>query len=328
MDIDIIFKGNPSNNIFPKCEYDSKKYHLAPTDSHTYKYVLDNIKQSCKDGIEGIIIKVRGYKYIDAKQLWASVDIDKILSILSPGGCNAMNWLSDTLDIIGNDSTQIIQATSNMGIYVDEYDMALVIDKWKHHKIESKEDYEAICDVIEAAIIDNNVTSINDAMDIIRQYNKLSNSIITEFSGASIQGVIDIAKKMFDCKINMMIDTEDIEDEQYVGLTKPIKEKIWRFLVHNRGKVESVSFNIDTECGDIEIFKVKRYKDSKKRLKFENIVIYDCNIEDSIIEDCIMYKSSFTRCIFKNCKTLGVRVKIKDCKNYKDEIEGIYIIDK
>ena len=36
----------------------------------------------------------------------------------------------------------------------------------------------------------------------------------------------------------------------------------------------------------------------------------------------------FTHCTFKKCKTLGVRVRLKDCKDYKDELEGQYNIIK
>ena len=88
MDIDILFKGKTSNNIFTKV---NDGWYLAPSDQDTFKYVLLNIKQECPDGLNGVIIKVRNFKYNDAIQLWASVNIDKIIAALNPGGDNITN---------------------------------------------------------------------------------------------------------------------------------------------------------------------------------------------------------------------------------------------
>lgn len=325
MDIDILFKGKTSNNIFTKV---NDGWYLAPSDQDTFKYVLLNIKQECPDGLNGVIIKVRNFKYNDAIQLWASVNIDKIIAALNPGGDNITNWLSDKLDTVGNDSTNVIEATKNMGAWVDDIDMSLVIDGWKDHKVTSKDDYKTILHVIQLGLADNNILSTADAMEIVKQYNKLSNSITCAFSTASAQGIIDIAKENFDCSVHVIMDTNDIEDLSVTCIPKEARETLWKILVKNRGKIKTISFNIDTNSNDIEIFKIERYDDTKGLLYLEGVIIYDCEIENAELIDCIMYKSKFTHCTFKKCKTLGVRVRLKDCKDYKEELEGQYNIIK
>jgi hypothetical protein len=90
--------------------------------------------------------------------------------------------------------------------------MSLVIDGWNKRKISSKGDYNTILKVIALGVIDNNIMNATDAMEVIKQYNKLSNSITCAFSASSVQGMVDIANENFDCSVTMMIDTNEIED--------------------------------------------------------------------------------------------------------------------
>lgn len=323
MDIDILFKGKSANDIFTKVD---GEWYLAPADQDTYKYVLLNIRQECPEGVDGMIIKIRNFKYNDPKMLWASANIDKIIAELNPGGDNITNWLSDSIEPVGNESTSVIDATKEMGAWVDETDMSLVIDGWSKHKISSKDDYNTILKVIALGVIDNNIMNATDAMEVIKQYNKLSNSITSAFSAASVQDMVDIANENFDCTVTVMIDTNKIEDAATACASKKVRETLWKTLVRNRGKIKELSFNIDTDSNDIEIYALKRYDDAKGILKLEDVVIYDCELENASLTNCIMFKSKFTKCTFKSCKTLGVRVSLKDCKGFKDEIEGQYNI--
>lgn len=323
MEIDILFKAKPTNNTFKEL---SGGWYLAPTDQDTYKYALQNIRTACPDGLQGIKLKIRNFKYTDPKMLWASINIDAILTELNPGGNNISTWISDTLDVVGNDSSNIIGITKDLGVWVDENDLAIIVDAWESHRVSSKEDYSTILKVINICNADANISSVNDAIEVIRQYNKASNSIISDFLCADAHGIIRIAKDQFDCDIEMMIDTEDIKPEDTVSISKQSKGIIWKNLVHNRGKIESLGFNVDTSSDDIEICGLKVYDDVKGKLDLSDVVIYTCGIKNAVLKNCVVFKSTFTKCTFDNCKTLGVRVKIKDCKNYKEGLEGQYTI--
>lgn len=325
MEVDIIFKADISDNVFKKL---SNGWYLAPTDQDTYKYVLKNIYNSAQQGLDGIILKIRNYKYSDIKQLWASINIDKIIYELNPGGDNVTNWISDSLEIIGADSLSIIDAVKDMGVWIDEEDMSIVIDAWRDRKVKSDEDYNTINKIINICIHDNNIISLADAMEIIRQFNKMSNSVMSDFIAANSIRIIEIANEVFECNLEIMIDTQNIESDNVYTIPKEAKNIIWKLLVRNRGLIECLSFNIDTNSNDVEVSKIITYEDSNKRLKLSDIIICECDIQNATLENCVVYKSRFENCTFSKCKTLGVRVRLKNCENYKDELEGQYTIIK
>lgn len=322
MEINVLFKGDTNTEVFLK----QGDWYLAPSDTDTIKYTLLNIRDLCPK-VEGVQLRIRNYKYEDPKLLWASINADQIISMLNPGGNNLSNWLSNSLDIVGNDSLHVIETTKDLGVWVDENTMEIVIDAWKSHKMD-KEDWKTLYNVAKLGTADNHIVSMADAIEVIRQYNKMSNTIVGAFLTANVKGVMQISNENFDCELKVLIDTDEIEDIDNAFITRKAKDIIWKTLVDNRGKIEKLSINIDTENDELEVFKLTRYEDTKGKLKLSNVVLYDIDIQNASLENCTMYKASFTSCDFKECITLGVRVKIKDCTGYEDGIKGHYNIIK
>lgn len=324
MEIDILFKAKISNDVFKELP---DGWYLAPTDNDTFKYTLMNIYQACPDGLDGIILKMRNFKYTDTKQLWASISVDRIIAELNPGGDNVTNWISDSLDIIGNESLSVMDTAKELGVWIDEDDIAtVVIDAWKEYPVKTKEAYNTISKIIDICTHDNNIVSIADAMDVILQYNKLSNAIVGDFLSADAMRVIEIARETFDCDLTIMVDTKNITKENNTVIPRAVKDNLWKLLVYNRGRLDKLAFNVDTNTNDIEIYKLQRFDDVKGTLKIENVILCDCDINDADLVSCVVYKSTFHKCKFTKCRTLGVRVRLQDCKDYKEELEGQYTV--